>query len=171
MQLSFETKTSCTDYEQFAQAYLAEEFSELVVRRLPLRQRTLLESAALPDGRFRTRVRVVPELHLPEALARMVAGRVVFFDEIAVHDAATRSAEISIETPAGELVRAGGVASFAERAGELLLCFEGSVHVRVPGLGALLERLIVAEVKRGCDDVLQILKEYLEARDERGRVS
>jgi hypothetical protein len=169
VRLAFETPTACRDYAQFAEAYVAEAFSTLVVQRLPLRSRTLLETSLLADGRARTRVRVVPELHLPGAMARLIGDRAVYFDEVAVYDPATHSAAISIETPAGERVHAGGVARLCARGGELHLCFDGEVRVRVPGLGALIERRVVAEVERSCRDVFGVLIEYLQSR-EPGRV-
>lgn len=164
MRLSFETPTACIDHDQLAQAYVDEAFSTLVTQRLALRHRTVLEATALADGRLRTRIRIVPDLRLPEPMASLVAGHMVYFDEIAVHDPVAGTTEITIETPAGDLVRAGGVASFVEGRDGLVLRFDGSVEVRLPALGALIERRIVAEVQRGCEDVVGVLREYLAAR-------
>ena len=75
---SVEVMTRGVDYPRFAQAYVSEAFNEQVKRANKLRERTLIEAELLDDGRQRKRVRIVPEVHVPEALQKTLAEHVIW---------------------------------------------------------------------------------------------
>lgn len=162
MRFSFQVFTQRVDYLRYAQAYLDEAFDALVRETTGIRERTLLQQHVLPDGREHKRVRVVPELHVPAMFAHLAAGKALHYDEITLYDPATRTAEVCIETPAGHLLAVTGLARCSEQDGGVLLRFDGEVLVRVPGLGTLAERLIVAEVERRHREVAALLQSYLD---------
>ncbi|HEX2675524.1 MAG TPA: DUF2505 family protein [Polyangiales bacterium] len=155
-------------YPRFAKAYDSEPFNAQVMRANKLRERTLIEAEQLPDGRQRKRVRIVPELQLPAVLRQIVGERLVWYDEVTIYDDAARSAELVIESPAGERVRASGVARCHERDDDVVLRFEGEIAVHVPGLGAWIERWVVNEVTKRYREVGELLQRYVDStRDDR----
>jgi hypothetical protein len=113
-------------------------------------------------------VRIVPELQLPAVLRQIVGERLVWYDEVTIYDDAARSAELVIESPAGERVRASGVARCHERDDDVVLRFEGEIAVHVPGLGAWIERWVVNEVTKRYREVGELLQRYVDStRDDR----
>ena len=81
-----EVMTHGVSYPELAQAYVSEEFNELVKRANRLRERALIEAELLADGRQRKRVRIVPEVQLPASLPRLLGDHTIWYDEVTIYD-------------------------------------------------------------------------------------
>jgi hypothetical protein len=157
--------TQRVDYERYARANDTAAWNAVIMRAHKLRERTLIEAHWRPDGRQHKRVRIVPDVPdtiVPEKYRPELAGRGIWYDEVTLYDPRERSADVTIESPAGERVRARGLARCIERDGGVLMCFEGEVSVKLVGMGAMIEKLVVAEVQRRYLEVGQLLQDFLD---------
>lgn len=150
------------DYEQFSVVYFSEQLNQEIVRAVHLKERVMLERVRLPNGHERMRVRVVPHVGLPGPIEKLLDGAEISYDEITVFDAQGRRATLSIESPAGDTVQVhGDVRLVAEPKGVRLL-FDGEARVKVFGLGGLIERFMVAEIKRRYGIVEHVFQRFID---------
>jgi hypothetical protein len=147
MRFAVEIVARGTDYPRLWRIYHSEEFNRAVASGTKLRERALRERVTLPDGRERRRVHVVPDLHVPASILRLLKGQVVAYDEITVFDPLSRRGSLAIESRAGETVRVTGEIAFVEEPGCVRVCFRGEARVHLFGVGSLVERFLVGEVK------------------------
>jgi len=167
MKFEVEIVTRGVDYARFRRAYHSETFNQEVAAAANLTERSLQEFVAQPDGRERRRVRIVPRAVLPAPLQKLLNGRPVSYDEITVFDPATRSATFAIESPAGDVVSVSGEARYAEEPGGVRLRFEGEAAVKIFGVGGIVERYLVREVKARYELVERLLQRFVdEGRDK-----
>jgi Protein of unknown function (DUF2505) len=127
-----------------------------------LKERVMLERALLPNGHERMRVRVVPHVGLPGPIAKLLEGAEISYDEITVFDAQGRRAALTIESPAGDTVQVRGEVRLLAEPNGVRLLFDGEAHVKVFGLGGLIERFMVAEIKRRYGVVEHALQRFVD---------
>jgi len=165
MKLDLHIRTRNVDYDRYVDVYFSEEFNRSILAVAGLRDRVLEEQTTLPDGRERRRVRMVPEVALPGPIKKLAAGAEISYHEITVYDPNARSARFDVETPAGDLIRVGGEVRIAVDGSGIHLHFVGDVKVKIFGIGKLIERFIVSDVKKRYDKVEAALQRYLDAQN------
>lgn len=151
------------DFDRLTRVYLSQEFNEALGPAIALKERRIIAHETLPDGKERWRIRSKPDVHLPTAVRKLMRDYQVQYDELLVLDRSERKATFQIRSPAGKAVRVGGYIYFREDARRTSFHFDGDVNVRVFGIGRLIERLIVSEVKRRYAKAEAFLQEYVDA--------
>jgi hypothetical protein len=162
MKFEIEIVTRGIDYPTFRRVYYSEEFNQDVAEAVKLKARTQTEFVALPDGKERRRVHVVPRVNLPSAFQKLLNGQAVSYDETTVFDPATRSATFDVASPAGDRVRVSGLARFLEEPDGVRLHFEGEAQVQIFGVGGMIERYIVNEVRARYGVVQRLLQRFID---------
>jgi hypothetical protein len=163
MKLELRMRTENVGFERYREVYFSEAFNRLAISAANLRERELCEHEVLPDGRESRTVRVVPDIALPAAIKKLFGERAIEYRELTVFDPKTRSARLDIKSPARDLVKVGGDVRFVEERGGVTLHFQGEVRVRVFGLGAMFEKIIVSQVKERYAAIGKMLQRYLDA--------
>jgi hypothetical protein len=167
MKFAVEIVVRGIDYPSFRRIYYSEEFNRDVAEAVKLQERTQVEHVTLPDGRERRRVHIVPRATLPAPFLKLLNGQQITYDETTIFNPATRSATFSVESPAGETIAVTGVAQFIEEAGAVRLQFDGEAKVKVFGVGGLIERYIIGEVKSRYEHIERLLQKFVdEGRDK-----
>jgi hypothetical protein len=162
MKFAVEIVARGIDYPRFRQVYYSEEFNKSVAEAVKLKERTQEEYVRLPDGKERRRVRVVPRVNLPSSLQKLLNGRPLHYEETTVFDPKTRSATFDVDSAAADAVKVTGLAQFIEETGGMRVRFEGEARVKVFGLGALIERYIVGEVKGRYEVIQSLLQKFID---------
>ena len=162
MKFVIEIVTRGVDYTRFRQTYHSEAFNQEVAAEANLKERSLKEHVTQPDGKERRRVLVVPTVNLPSAFLKILNGRPISYEEVTVFDPATRSATFDIESVAGDKLSVTGIARFIEEGGGVRLRFEGEAVVHVFGVGGIVERFIVQEVKGRYAIIERLLQRFVD---------
>ena len=163
VKLEVTIRTRGVSFERCRTAYFSEAFNQEVMPVTGLSAREVVESSTLPGEREYRRVRMVPKVHLPRPVLRLLEGHEIAYYEVTTYDPAAQTAELHIESEAGEVVQVAGVVSFTESGAEVVTRFRGEAKVAVFGVGRLIEKLIVSEVTKRYARVEQLLQEYLDA--------
>jgi hypothetical protein len=162
VKLAMEMRTENVDFARYHAVYFSEEFNLLAMGAAKLKRREMRRQETLPDGRESRSVRMVPDVALPGVIAKLTAGRDIEYRENTVFDPKTRTARIDIKSIAGDLVKVGGDVRFVEERGGITLHFDGEVRIRVFGIGGLIEKFIVAQVRERYAAVSKVLQQYLD---------
>jgi hypothetical protein len=162
MKFAVEIVARGIDFPRFRQVYYSEEFNADVAEAAKLQERSQQEFTKLPDGKEKRRVRVVPRANLPASLQKLLNGRPLFYEETTIFDPKTRSASFSIESAAGDTIHVTGVIRFIEEPSGVRVHFEGEARVKIFGVGALVERYIVGEVKGRYDIIQTLLQKFVD---------
>ena len=160
------------DYPRFRDVYFSQAFNREIMAAINLQERTTVEHVVAHDGKERMRVRVVPRIALPGPILKLMENNPVSYDEITVFDPATRRASLAIETPAGDIVQVAGSASLLDEVDGVRLRFEGEARVRLIGIGSMIERFLVDEVRQRYALVEKAIQRFIdEGRDHEGSVN
>jgi hypothetical protein len=162
MKFEIEIVARGIDYPTFRRVYYSEEFNQDVAEAVKLKERTQQEHVKLPDGKERRRVHIVPRVNLPSAMQKLLNGQSISYEETTVFDPATRTATFAIQSPAGDRIRVGGLARFLEEPDGVRLRFEGDAQVKIFGVGGLIERFIVNEVRSRYQVVERLLQRFID---------
>jgi hypothetical protein len=166
MKFAVEIAARGIDFPSFRRVYYSEEFNQAVADAVKLKERSQLEFVTLPDGKERRRVHVVPNVNLPAMVLKLLDGKPISYDEITVFDPQSRSATFHVESIANDAISVTGVIRFLEEGGNVKVMFDGEAKVKVFGVGGLIEKYIVGEVKGRYDHVQRLLQEFI----DQGRV-
>jgi hypothetical protein len=162
MKFAVEIVARGIDYPTFRRVYYSEEFNQQVAKAAKVKDRFQQEHVVLPDGKERRKVHVVPRVHVPMAVQKMLNGQEIAYVETTVFDPTTRSATFEVESPAGESVSVTGVARFSEETGGVRVKFDGEAKVKVFGIGTIAERYIVGEVKERYETIQTLLQQFID---------
>lgn len=168
MKFDLEIYARGIDYDRFAVVYFSDELNQEIVKAVNLKERVMVERAQLPSGHERMRVRVVPHVGLPRPIEKLLDGSQISYDEITVFDSVGRRATLSIESPAGETVQVQGDIQLAADAQGVRLRFAGEARVKVFGIGGLIERFMVAEIKRRYGVVEKVFQRFVDEGRHQG---
>jgi len=163
MQFSVELFVQGASFERIRELYGSQAFDDEVAKAANLLERRQREHSVQPDGTERTRTRVVPRIGLPAAVQKLLRGQAVSYDEITVYDPATRRASYSIRSLAGKTVQVNGEIRFIEQVDGVRLQFSGEALVAIFGLGGMLERFLVREVKERYGRVEAVLQGFIDS--------
>jgi hypothetical protein len=162
MKFQIEIVVKGIDYATFRRVYYSEELNKDVADAVKLKERTQREHVVLPDGKERRRVHVIPNMHLPAAIEKLLSGRSVSYEETTVFDPSTRSASFAIDSPAGDRVKVHGHVRFLEEPGGVRVLFEGETLVKAFAIGGIIERHIVSEVRSRYAVVERLLQRFVD---------
>jgi Protein of unknown function (DUF2505) len=162
MKFAVEIVARGIDYPTFRRVYYSEEFNQQVSQAAKVKERFQQEHVVLPDGKERRKVHVVPRVHMPLAVQKILNGQEIAYIETTVFDPTTRSATFDVESPAGEKVSVIGVARFIEESGGVRVHFEGEAKVKVFGIGTIAEKYIVNEVTERYRTIEKLLQQFID---------
>lgn len=163
MQFSVELFAKGATFDRVRDLYFSPEFDDAVAKAANLVERRQTERAVSPDGTERTRIRIVPRIALPAPILKLLKGQTIHYDEITVFDPKARRATLSIRSIAGRTVQVNGVIDFIEEPAGVRLRFAGDAHVKIFGLGSMIERYLVSEVKARYSQVEPVLQRFIDA--------
>lgn len=171
MKFTIEMVARRVEFERLTEVYFSEAFNKAVIPAANLRDRTLLEERILDDGREYRKVRYAPRVALPGPIRKFAGGneieQLIDYNEITVFNRAARTATLEIESLAGETIQVAGNVRFIEEKDGVRMKFEGEARVKIFGLGKVIERFIVSEVKKRYALVESFLQTYLDkGRDQ-----
>lgn len=163
MKFRIEHRFTGVDVDRFVEIYYSEAFNQSVAPISGMKERRLVEESTDGDGKIHRRVRLVPAVPIPAAFEKLIAGRAVTYDEVSVYDPKTKTARYRIDHKAGDRLRAEGTNTFVQDGpGAVKRIIDGEVEVRVFGVGALVERFIENEVKKGYDAIASFLQGWID---------
>ena len=162
MKLSLEMRTENVDFASYHAVYFSEEFNRLAMSAAKLKQRELRRNETLPDGRESRSVRMVPDVALPSVIGKLTQGRMIEYRENTVFDPKARTARLDVKSIAGDMVQVGGDVRFVEERGGVTLHFDGEVRIRVFGIGGLIEKFIVSQVRERYAAVSKVLQQHID---------
>ena len=151
---------SLDDYEKL---YFDEPFNEALCKAVRLER----ELVSLEDDgrRIRRVVRVAPDRQLPKPVARALGGAKIAYTEHV--DYARGSYEGTWRTDPSllkEKIASSGRFGFREKDGGVERWVEGDVTVKIFGVGGMIEKLIVEDVRRSYDDAAAFTRSWLRER-------
>jgi hypothetical protein len=162
MKFAIEIAARGIDFPSFRRVYYSEEFNQEVAEAVKLKERSQQEFVVLPDGKERRRVHVVPRVNLPSAVQKLLNDQPISYDEITVFDPATRSTTFEVESIAADKISVTGLVRFLEEGGNVKVTFDGEAKVKIFGLGTVIERYIVGEVKSRYEHVQRLLQAFID---------
>jgi hypothetical protein len=166
MKFTVEMLTRRVDYLRFRQVYFSESFNREIMKAVNLQERSTQERVVGDDGKERMRMRIVPKITLPGVIQKLLEGHPISYDEITVFDPQARQASFAIESLARDTVQVTGQLRFLDEGDGVRFRFEGDARVKVFGLGGLIERFLVGEVKSRYALLEQALQRFVdEGRD------
>lgn len=162
MKLQLEMRTENIDFDRYKDVYYSEEFNALAMPAAKLRERSLQKHEVLVDGRELRKVRMVPDIHLPSPVMRLLNGEEIAYTEVTLFDPQSRRARLDVRSAAGDVVKVGGDVHFTEDKGGVTLHFDGEVKVKVFGLGKIIEKIIVNQVRDRYAAIAPVLQTYVD---------
>jgi len=150
-------------FERVRDLYFSPAFDDAVAQAANLVERKQRERTVNPDGTERMRIRIVPRVALPAPILKLLKGQTIHYDEITVFDPKARRATLSIRSIAGRSVQVNGEVDFIEEPAGVRLRFSGDALVKIFGLGSMIERYLVSEVKTRYSQVEPVLQRFVDA--------
>lgn len=163
MQFSVELFAKGATFDRVRDLYFSPEFDAAVAQAANLVSRKQTERTVNIDGTERTRIRIVPRVALPAPILKLLKGQPIHYDEITVFDPKARRATLSIRSIAGKAVQVNGAVDFIEEPAGVRLRFAGDAHVKIFGLGSMIERYLVSEVKTRYSQVEPVLQRFVDS--------
>jgi hypothetical protein len=167
MKFAIEIAARGIDFPNFRRVYYSEEFNQQVAEAVKLKERVQVDFKTLPDGKEQRRVHVVPRVQLPGPVQKLLNGQPLSYDEVTTFDPPTRTTNFHVEGMAGDKINVSGVIRFVEDANTVKLFFDGEVKANIFGVGGIVERFVVSEVKERYEHVQRLLQEFIDS----GRVA
>jgi len=165
MEFAIEMLTRGVSYARFRHVYYSEPFHQELVPAIRLKERVVRERVQLPDGRERISVYIAPRVELPAVLAKVVDGYAIGYEETTLFDPEARRADVSIQTPAGNLLQLAAQTHFTESEAGVHTRIDLSVRVKLLGLGGVAERFVASETRKRYEVVERVLQEHVDRLD------
>lgn len=163
MKFSVEVVAKGATLEQVRALYFSPAFDDALAKAANLVSRKQRQHVVEPDGRERTRTRVVPNVGLPSTFQALLRGNTISYDEVVVYDPKTQRATFTIRSLAGKTVQVNGEIAFVQDSGDVRVEFHGEARIHVFGIGGALERFLVHEVTTRFAKVQGVLQEMVGA--------
>jgi hypothetical protein len=166
MHVTTEHRFKNVDVDRFVDVYYSREFNHAVAPSAALKVRDLVDEVTLDGGNIKRRVRMVPDITLPGPVARLVNGPIEFF-EVSEYDPKSKSAAYHVESAAEDRIVVRGQVTFTQDGDDVVRKIAGEVHVKMLGVGGIIERLIAGEVRGRYDRIQAFTQQYLDDHAER----
>ena len=163
MRLHVDQRFARVTLERFIASYFSEDFNDAAAAVSGLKSRKLVEERVEPDGTRVRRMRMEPSARIPPPIDRVVGKEHVTWDEVQRHDPVGHVLRFHVESRAHERVRMEGVIRFVAAGDGVRRIIDGELTIRAPlGLGAVIERFVVAETDRGYRRMGEFLQRWLD---------
>ena len=150
---------SLADYEEL---YFDEPFGIALCKAVKLRR--TLEKRELKNGRMVRIVRVGPDRDIPPTVAKILGtSRIEYTEHVDYRMGSFHGTWKTVSSVFTEKVDAHGTFGFAEKDEAVVRVVEGSVDVKIFGLGGVLERFIVADVERSYNDAAHFTQRWIDS--------
>lgn len=160
------------DYPRLRTAFFSEAFNRELLHAVDLKERSVLEHVTHEDGSERMRVRIVPNVHLPATLKKLIGDHAVQYEELTTFDPRTRTAQVVVHSLADSVLRVRADARFVdEPGGAVALRVDGEVKASLFGLGGFIERHIASEVIARYAKVERALQRFVDEHRDRDQLS
>lgn len=172
--------TRGVDYARFSRVFYSEPFQSVLVHALNLKERTVRERQALPDGTQRFVVYIAPRIELPSIFASLAHGYAIGYEETTLFDPRARRAQSTVKTPGGDLLQVAADTLFSESAAGVHTEVQLMVRARIVGFGTAIEKFVANETRKRYELVERALQAYVDdgrdlvsaaTRTGRGRTS
>lgn len=165
MKLHVDQRFARVTLDRFVDTYFSEDFNDAVAPLAGLRSRTLVEERRLDDGTRERRVRMEPAVSLPPPIDRLVGRETISYDEVSRYQPAAQELGFHVESRAGERVAFAGVVRFHADGDGVRRVIDAELKIQAPlGLGAVVERFVLAETERGYLRFATFLQGWLDDR-------
>jgi hypothetical protein len=161
MHVTTEHRFKNVTVDRFVEVYYSKAFNHAVAPSAALKVRDLVHEESLASGRILRRVRMVPDIELPGPVAALVNGPIEFF-EVSEYDPTTKSAAYHVDSAARDRIVVQGAVTFEQAGDDVIRRIDGDVHVKMFGVGNIIERLIANEVKGRYDRIQAFTQRYLD---------
>ena len=166
MKAVIETLTRGVDCARFRHIFYASEvFNREIMAVANLKERVVREHVQLPDGKERSRLYIVPRVDLPLVIEKATAGYVIAYEETSLFDPATRTANVSIHTPGGDLLRVSAVTQWLTEPEGVRMRLELDVHVKLFGVAGLIERFMISETRKRYEALERVMQQCVDAEN------
>jgi hypothetical protein len=163
MKAVIETLTRGVDCARFRHIfYSSEAFNREIMAAAKLKERVVREHVQLPDGKERSRLYIVPHVDLPAVIEKVVAGYVIAYEETSMYDPTSRTANVSIHTPGGDLLRVSAVNQWLPEPEGVRMRIELDVHVKLFGVAGLIERFVISETRKRYEVLERVMQQLVD---------
>jgi len=153
------------DRARFAEVYFSDAYNQAIAPLAGLKTRRAVEERTLENGKVWRRVLMVPDIELPGPVRKLIGDAAIEYCEVSTYDPDVGEAEYHVESEAGETVDVRGVIRFLEENEGVTREIDGTVHVKLFGVGKLIEGLISREIARRYDAIHAFTQRYLDERE------
>ncbi|MCP4498731.1 MAG: DUF2505 family protein [Deltaproteobacteria bacterium] len=144
--------------EGFAEVYFSEEVNEEAAKCLGLKERKLVEKVENEDGTIGRRVKMSLSLQLPKAIQKILSGAPIEYFEVSTYDPKDQRIEYRVESAADDVVKVSGTITFIKTGTGVVRRIDGTVEVKIFGVGGLIERFIDKEVGKAYAKVAVVMQ-------------
>lgn len=144
--------------------WFSEHFADAAVKVSNLKWRKLLEDSTRADATRVRRVRMEPDIQLPNFIEAIVAREPIIYDEVGTYEPAARVLTFTVQSKARESIRYAGRMRFEPTPAGARVHFEAGVEVDgPPGVSHVVTSIVEGGVKDGYVRIGTFLREYLVA--------
>ena len=165
MKLQVDQRFARVSIERFVESYFSEDFNAAVAALAGLKSRTLIDERLRDDGGRERRVRMEPAIALPPPIARLIGTQAISYDEVSDYDPLRQVVRFHVESRAQERVRFAGSIRLVVDGDGVRRFIDAELTVKAPlGLGAVIERFVIAETDKGYRRIGEFLQRWLDER-------
>lgn len=165
MRLHVDQRFARVTLERFMETYFSEDFNDAVAALSGLRSRKLVEEQRDAAGVRHRRVRMEPAVAVPPPIDRLVGKEPLSYDEVSRYDPAEQQLRFHVESRAGDRLSFAGTITFRADGDGVRRVIDAELTVRAPlGLGAVVERFVLAQTQEGYRKIGDFLQRWLDER-------
>ncbi|HET6346828.1 MAG TPA: DUF2505 domain-containing protein [Myxococcota bacterium] len=121
-----------------------------------------LESRTLDSGRLRRATRIGPEREIPAPVPKVLGTtKFEYTEHIDYTMGSFKGTWKTVPAMMADKVESAGTFSFVARGNDVTRIVEGDVKVKIFGLGAVIERFVVADVERSYDAAADFTRQWI----------
>jgi hypothetical protein len=163
MKFQIDMHVQRVEYPRLRTAFFSEAFNRELLEAVDLKERKILEHVTQPDGTERMRVRIVPNVHLPSSLKKLIGDHAVQYEELTTFDPQARCAHVTVHSLADAVLKVRADARFVDEPGGAVgLRVQGEVKASLFGLGGFIERHVASEVTARYAKVERALQRFVD---------
>lgn len=152
--------------ETFWRLYFDDEYKEALDREMDLAEHVILEDVPRGDRRF-IRARLTPNREIPKAVQKVFRSATLSYVEERLYDAdRSRIDWTALHDMLGKRFRCSGQFSVQPEGDGSRRILDGSIEVKILGVGRLIEKTIASDVERTYDVSARFIGRWLEEHPE-----
>ena len=170
MKIEVEHRYERISCEAFVKMYFSVAYNNAIAPIVSLKERRIDSEVHLENGRTERRIFMAPDVALPSVLAKMAAHASIAYTEVSVYDPQTYTVKYHIESAAQKMISVSGQVMFIADSTAVRRRIQGDVHVKILGLGHVIERLIASETQKRYDAVHVFTQDYIDSHQMRDQM-